>query len=264
MRATPIKKTPLISSIKQNYARDFKQIPGRILQTQKPIDSYENINTYKFTHENKTIQVLIDKVKSIITDTFIYNESGKRIEDAHYEYNNKNQLTSVTKKSISQSGKKNNVKTDIKYKPKHISVFKNINFGLITIKTIFGQTEGKRKIDLTINKPLENKIEEISYIEDQKLQAKISQNNEIRYEGFGDPLNGELVFSRSTLNTLADMECCELLSDGYYEKQIYFDNFKTVVKRDVTPTNVDFFAKNGKDMITPHQELVATIKPLLD
>ena len=263
MRATPIKNS-FLKSIKENFTTDFKRLPQRIIETKQPADSFETSNVYQFATENNSLQVVIDKAKALITDTFLFNQNGKRIEEAHYEYNNKNQLISVLKKSNATNGKRNSVKTNIKYQQKHIAVFKNINFGLINIKTLFGHRNGKKNIDLTITKPQEDRVEQISFIEDEKLRATILKNNEIMYEGFGDAQTGELVFSKSTLNKLANLECCELLDNGNYHKQIYFDNYRTVVERDVTSNNADFFAKNYKDMITPHQELVNTLKPLLD
>ena len=263
MKATPVRKTLLVRNLKASRRPNLKELPQKIMATKEPIDSFEKSNTYQFTSENKNFQVVIDKAKSLITDLFTLNKENQYLEKAHYDYNDKGQMIAVSKKGVSSNGKKNSVRTRIKYSGKNIIVSKDINYGKIGIQTIFGFHQGKKTIDLTINKPQEGLVEHTSYVEDKTLEETITKDNEVKFEGFGDPLTGEMVFSRSSLQPLSNFECCELLDNHMYHKQIYFDNFKTVVTREVPPTNADCFAKNSKDMVTPQQELVTTIKNLL-
>lgn len=267
MRTHPIKQNPLLLTLKESVKPSLKSFSNRILSERQPIcvDTFSKINMYQFdTNSGGKVQIIINKLKSLITDVITLNKENVPIEEIHYDYGNKGQMIRANKKGISANGKKNSVRTNIKYTGDEIVVSKDINHGTINIKTIFGKKADKKSVDLTITKNNENTVENVLYVEDTKLQTTIVKGDEVKFEGFGDPNSGEMVFSKSKFHPQADMECCELMDNGMYHKQVYFDNFKTVISRDVAPNSADCFGRIVKDMMTPQQELAQKLKQLLD
>lgn len=265
MNIQPI-KSPIMKLLHTNISANLKPVTKQITETYMPVEVSKNIATYKFLNleSSKVLELVIDKTKMLISRLGIFStKDGSCTENAIFDYNKKGQIIRSIKNSVSPTGKENTIRTNIKYQNDNITITKDVNNGHKTIKTFFSDIDGKRNVELCITKPDVGIEEKISYKEGKKLEGIITKNDEVRMTAYGDVETGQMVFSHNTLSPNANCVCFEMLENGDYHKQLFFDNYETVVTRTVARSVSDYFTHNNKDLMTPQDEIISKLSEFL-
>ncbi len=268
------KHASILELLHRNYTLNMKSVTDKIMRecTQTSANGFQavyNIIPAGMPPQipaagivKSFMEIAIDRSKKLIESIKIM--SGKTpnfyLEETRFTYNKKGQIIRVLKQTTSPNGIKNDIKTNIKYEDNRTIIKKYINDGEKQSKTIITSEDGKKTILKFARNNINKRTERFKYMEGKTIYSTVAtENSGIKFEAYGDPETGEMVFSSNTLNPTIYGEYIEQLSNGSYIKQVLARN-GSVITREIPPSVADNFIHQRIDLLTPENEILTKLE----
>ena len=247
-RVKALRLAQLIPTIQDNFLVNSKSIMKQLRECAQ-VAKVSQTDVYTLGDVNeKCLKVVFSRLKQLITEVKTF-EQGKCVESVHYDYNKKGDIIRVNKLCNSSAGRSNSFNSNIKYTNDGMVINKRGTDGTQVVATFTNGEQQKVVLEKTRSDGL---VENVVFVEGEKLEAKIVDNDRVRFDAYGDANTGEMIFSRDFTNYYE--EYTELVDGGKYHRQLVFEN-KNIVTKSVGATVANHFFHLFKDFITPLNEL---------
>ena len=207
------------------------------------------------------MEIVVNRSKKLVESIKIFagNKEEKLLESSEYTYNKKGQIIRILRSTTSPNDNLHQIKTNIKYEDNGITIQKDFDNGTKYLKTTITTLNNKKHI-LKFSKNNTGTIEKFKYTEKEALcSSREKEGTGVLFEASGDPLTGEMVFSKNITSPCNRGEYIELLSNGNYYKQVVAKDWHISTK-EIPASIADDFIHQKVDLMTPENEMLTKLE----